>query len=236
VETDSGSRQQFDTEQALVKQLEATVAQDEAQADAARLQLDYATIRAPFDGRAGARLIDVGNIVHPADATALVVITQTTPIGVTFAIPQNLLESLRTAQRDAPVPVDALEPGSSEPLDSGRLTLIDNQADPTTGTIRCKALFPNRAEVLWPGQLVSARVRMGTYRDAIVVPAQAIQTGPKGTYVYVAQDGMAKMRPVKVGTIEGDVAAIVEGLKEGEAVVTEGQFRIEPDSRIAVPG
>jgi multidrug efflux system membrane fusion protein len=233
-ETDSGPRQTLDTTRAQVHQLEASVAGDVAQADVARLQVQYATLRAPVSGRVGARLVDVGNMVHPGDASPLVLLTQIRPSGVTFALPQDTLPELRAAMARAKVPVTALSQDGRQALDEGVLTLVDNQVDTATGTVRCKAIFPNAHESLWPGAFVVARVQLGTLKDAVVVPSAALQSGPDGPFVYVVANGIAKVHRVNVATTNAQSVAIDRGLSDGEQVVTEGQFQIEPDARVTI--
>jgi len=155
--------------------------------------VEFATIRSPIDGRAGARLVDVGNLVHPADVTGLVLLTQIQPVIVSFALPQALLPVLRAQQARAALRVVALTQDASNTLDQGELTLIDNQIDATTGTIRCKATFSNAKEALWPGQFVTARILLGTIHDAVVVPGRRGSGRRRGPIVYVVGDGIARI-------------------------------------------
>jgi multidrug efflux system membrane fusion protein len=233
-ETDSGPRQVLDTARSLVRQSEATVKADEAQIDAARLQVEFATIRSPIDGRAGARLVDVGNLVHPDDVTGLVLLTQIQPVIVSFALPQALLPVLRAQQAHAALRVVALTQDASSMLDQGELTLIDNQIDATTGTIRCKATFSNAKEALWPGQFVTARILLGTIRDAVVVQAAAVQAGAGGPFLYVVGDGIARVRRVVTGQESDGQMVVTNGLSGGESVVVEGQFQLEDGARVSV--
>jgi len=234
LKTDSAPRQVLDTARSLVHQLEATVEADAAQVDSARLQVDYATIRSPIDGRTGARLVDVGNMVHASDATSLVMLTQIRPVSVSFSLPQDVLPVLRARQARGALPVQALAQDGAEILGDGELTLIDNQIDATTGTIHCKATFPNPNEALWPGQFVTTRVLLETISRAVIVPASAIQTGPDGAFVYVAENGVAKLRRVVAGPVSDGAVAILGGVSGGETVIVEGQFQIEPNARITV--
>ncbi len=235
VEADSISTQTRDTARSLVSQLVAAVATDAAQVDLARLSLSYTTIKSPIDGRVGARLIDAGNVVHTTDTNGLVMITQVRPIAVDFAVPQERLNDLRASQRRGPVPVAVLN-DSGEPTDlQGEITLIDNQIDVTTGTIRCKAQFSNADDALWPGQFVTVRVVLKTVADAIVIPSKAVQAGATGPYVYVVTPSRrASARSVHVASVDGDRTMIGSGLRAGETVVTEGQFRLEPDALVHV--
>jgi multidrug efflux system membrane fusion protein len=234
LQTNSAPQQVLDTTRSLVHQLEATVNADSAQIDAARLQVEYATIRAPIDGRTGARLVDVGNMVHPGDVTGLVTLTQIRPVSVSFALPQEVLPALRARQAHGALPVQALTQGGADILGEGELTLIDNQIDTTTGTIRCKATFANPNEVLWPGQFVTTRVLLETLHHAVIVPASAMQTGPGGAFVYVVENSVAKLRKVTAGPAADGVVPIFSGLAGGETVVVEGQFQLEPDARVTV--
>lgn len=233
---DSGGMptQTLDTTRSLVHQLDATINADEAQIDVARLQITFSTIRAPIDGRVGARLVDAGNVVHPGDATGLVVLTQTQPIAVSFALPQKVLPILRAQQAQHPLRVMALTQDTLNVLDEGDLTFIDNQIDAVTGTIRCKATFRNPKEALWPGQFVTARILLQNLHNAVLVPAIAVQTGAEGPYVYVVKDNVAMVRQVSLGQTMDDETVIVSGLAGGESVIVEGQFQLEPDARVVV--
>ena len=235
LQADSTSKQTRDTARSLVAQLSAAVANDAAQVDLARLSLSYATIKAPITGRVGARLIDAGNIVHTADANGLVVITQLSPIAVSFAVPQERLKDLRAAQARGSIPVTVLDDAGGPSENTGEVILIDNQIDTTTGTIRCKAQFPNAGDTLWPGQFVTVRVALKMLPDAILIPAIAVQNGSDGSYVYVvAADHRAKARGVHTGSVEGDQTVVLSGLSAGETVVTEGQYRLEPDALVHI--
>jgi multidrug efflux system membrane fusion protein len=235
LQADSTSKQTRDTARSLVAQLTAAVANDAAQVDLARLSLAYATIKAPISGRVGARLIDAGNIVHTADANGLVVITQLSPIAVTFAVPQERLKDLRAAQARGSIPVTVLDDAGGSSENTGEVILIDNQIDTTTGTIRCKAQFSNASDTLWPGQFVTVKVTLKSQPDAILIPTIAVQNGSEGPYVYVvAADNRAKARVVRIGSVEGEQTIIVGGLSAGETVVTEGQYRLEPDASVHI--
>jgi multidrug efflux system membrane fusion protein len=235
LQADSTSRQTRDTARSLVAQLTAAVANDAAQVDLARLSLSYATIKAPITGRVGARLIDAGNIVHSADAAGLVVITQMSPIAVSFAIPQERLGDLRAAQVRGPIPVTVLDEAGGPGANRGEVILIDNQIDATTGTIRCKAQFSNASDTLWPGQFVTVRIALKTLPDAILIPTIAVQNGSEGPYAYVVTaSNRVQARLVHIGSVEGDQTIVVSGLSAGETVVTEGQFRLEPDTPVHI--
>ncbi len=235
LKADSTSTQVRDTARSLVAELTAAVANDAAQVDLARLSLSYTTIRAPITGRVGARLIDAGNIVHTADANGLVVITQLSPIAVSFAVPQERLKDLRAAQAHGSIPVTVLNDAGVPSENAGEVILIDNQIDTTTGTIHCKAQFSNASDTLWPGQFVTVRVALKNLLDAILIPTIAVQNGSEGPYVYVVTpDNRAQARVVHIGSVEGDQTIVASGLSAGETAVTEGQFRLEPNALIHI--
>jgi multidrug efflux system membrane fusion protein len=235
LKADSTSTQVRDTARSLVAELTAAVANDAAQVDLARLSLSYTTIKAPITGRVGARLVDAGNIVHTADANGLVVITQLSPIAVSFAVPQERLKDLRAAQAHGSIPVTVLNDAGDPSENAGEVILIDNQIDTTTGTIHCKAQFSNASDTLWPGQFVTVRVALKNLPDAILIPTIAVQNGSEGPYVYVVTpDNRAKARVVQIGSVEGAQTIIAGALSAGETVVTEGQFRLEPDALVHI--
>jgi membrane fusion protein, multidrug efflux system len=228
-------QQQLDSARATAAELKATVAQDQAQIDNARVQLDYATIRAPLDGLTGARLVDAGNMVHATDTTGLVLITQVQPIYVSFTLPQDVLPALLNARAHGAVAVVASNRDASQQLDSGVLSLIDNQIDPTTGTIHCKATFGNSKQTLWPGQFVSLRIVLATQQNALTIPSAAVQQGNNGDYVFVVKkDNTAELRPVTVASNENDVSVVSHGLVKGERVVVQGQFKLEDGSTVHI--
>jgi multidrug efflux system membrane fusion protein len=227
--------QQVDTQRAQVKQLEDTVKGDRAAIDAAQTQLSYTTITAPFDGVTGIRLVDPGNIVHLTDPTGIVVLTQVQPITVIFPLPSADIPDVQEALAKGEVKVEAYTQDDKKELDRGRLLLIDNQADPTSGTVRLKAMFPNSAEKLWPGTFVNAHVITRVVNDGLTVPLTAVQQGPKGPYVYVIKpDGTVETRLVTVVQSRSNQALIGEGLTAGETVVTAGQYRLAGGTRVTV--
>jgi len=227
------TRQSFDQQTALVGQVEAAIKGDQAQIDTAKLNLGYADIRSPIDGRLGARLVDVGNLVHAADNTTLVTITQLKPIFVSFTLPQDTIDEVRQHQQQAPLVVRAYSGDGSELLSDGELTLIDNAIDQSTGTIHLKARFANRDERLWPGEFVNLRVILMTRPNVATVPSQTVQEGPNGDYVYVIKsDDTVERRIVDVTSIQDGVAAIIKGLTPGERVVVEGQYRLTEGARV----
>lgn len=228
---DAATQQQLDTQRALVSQLEATVQMDEAQVAFAQVQLGYTTITAPIGGRVGARLVDPGNIVHATDTGGLVVINQIDPISVIFTVPESAVGDINTAMADTPqgLPVTALGRESNQPLGEGKLVLVNNQIDTTTGTVQLKALFPNPRHVLWPGQYVNARLQLGVRKQALTVPAAVVQRGQNGTYAYALDDqGIARIQPIRVAVIQDNVAVVDDGLKAGERVVVDGQYKLRP--------
>ena len=228
LQMDSTTAQTRDTALATVHQLTAMIANDDAQIELAKMSLSYATIRAPFSGRIGARLVDAGNIVHTTDTGGLAVLTQIQPITLSFALPQDRLPELREAQRRGPVPVIAATQDGREVLDRGELTFIDNQIDPVTGTVRCKAIFPNSRDNLWPGQFVTATTRLRVLPDALTVPTSAVQQNSEGMFVYVvSNDLVARARTIHLVGVQDDRSIVDSGLSGGERVVTEGHFRLE---------
>jgi membrane fusion protein, multidrug efflux system len=234
---DSIAKQQVDTQEALVRQYEGTVKFDQGQIDNAKLQLAYSTITAPIGGRLGLRLVDPGNIVRAGDANGLVVITQLQPIAAVFTIPQDSLpEVLKRLRSGAPLPVEAYDREQKTRLATGKLLTVDNQIDPTTGTIKLKAQFPNEDGSLFPNQFVNARLQLDTRRGATLVPAAAVQRGVPGTFVYVLkEDRTVALRPVKTGVSEGENVAIDSGLAPGEIVVVEGSDRLRDGAKAEVP-
>jgi membrane fusion protein, multidrug efflux system len=225
--------QTYDTQRYLVDQLDGTVKSDQAAIDNAQTQLSYTQITAPFDGRCGIRQVDQGNYVTPA--STLLVLTQLKPISVVFTLPQQNLLIVNEASAKGPLRVSALDSTQKNSLDEGTLAVVDNQIDPTTGTIKLKATFPNPNLKLWPGQFVNNRLLVSTRNDGLVVPASVIQRGPNGAYAYViTQDKTAEMRPVQVAQIDGGQALIDSGLKDGEQVVVDGQYKLQPDSPVQI--
>jgi multidrug efflux system membrane fusion protein len=234
---DSIAKQQVDTQEALVRQYEGTVKFDQGQIDNAKLQLIYSTITAPIGGRLGLRLVDPGNIVHASDANGLVVITQLQPIAAVFTIPQdNLPEVLKRLRAGTPLPVEAYDRSQKTRLATGRLLTVDNQIDPTTGTIKLKAQFSNEDGSLFANQFVNVRLQLDTQRGATLVPASAVQRGSQGTFVYVLKDdGTVALRLVRTGVSEGENVAIDSGVVPGEIVVTDGSDRLRDGAKAEVP-
>jgi membrane fusion protein, multidrug efflux system len=227
-------QQDFDTSKYQVDQFQAAVQADQAAIEAAKTQFDYTQIRSPIDGRTGVRLVDAGNIVHAADLNGIVVITQMHPISVVFTLPeQNLQEILNQGGVNGGLHVSALDRGNTTALDEGTLAVVDNQIDQTTGTMKLKATFPNPDLKLWPGKFVNARLILTVRKGAIVIPSGVVQRGPQGTYAYVIKpDKTVEMRPIKVAQTEANLALIDSGLKAGEQVVVDGQYKLQPGSHV----
>lgn len=229
------TRQSYEDQQGLVAQLEAALKGDQAQIDTAKLNLDFTEIRSPIDGRTGARLVDIGNLLQVANNTPLVVITQMKPIFVSFTLPQNTLDEIRHYQQLAPLAVTALSADGATQLAQGRLTLIDNTINQATGTIHLKAQFANRDERLWPGEFVKARLILRQRHDVATVPSQTVQQGPDGDYVYlIGQDDTVTRRLVEVADVQDGLAVITKGLRPGQQVVVEGQYRLTEGARVTL--
>ncbi|MGA8194774.1 MAG: efflux RND transporter periplasmic adaptor subunit [Acetobacteraceae bacterium] len=233
------SAQQADTARAQVAQLEAQVTQDQAQIDTARTQLGYTTIIAPLEGRTGMRQVDAGNIVHAADTTGMVMITQLHPISVMFTLPQQSLPAVANAMRgETPKVLAYVQGAAGSPagvLDTGVLAVLDNQVDPTTGTIKLKATFPNSGERLWPGAFVGVQLQVDTAKNAVVIPSAAVQRGPRGAYIYVIdQNNTASRRNVVVGHEDGQGSIITEGVTPGDKVVIDGTSRLSDASKVTI--
>lgn len=229
------SQQQVDDQRTIVAQLEATVRLDRAQADTAKLQLNYTHIVAPIDGRTGIRQIDVGNLIHQNDANPLVTIAQLDPIVVFFTLPEDNIGEVGRHMSEGPLTVEAFSRDGKTVLGRGRVALIDNQINQSTGTIRIKAVFDNPKRALWPNQFVKARLLLTTRRDVLVVPASAIQRGPQGTFVFlISREQKAELRPVEVDASVGDLALIASGVAPGEQVVADGQYHLAPGARVSV--
>jgi membrane fusion protein, multidrug efflux system len=235
---DSIAKQQLDTQEALVHQYEGAVKVDQGQIDNARLQLVYCRITSPISGRVGLRLVDPGNIVHAADANGLIVITQLEPISVVFSIPEDNLPQLQQQMRAGRrLAVDAYDRDMKRKLAAGSLMTIDNQIDPTTGTVKLKALFENSDNALFPNQFVNARLLLDTRRNVVLVPNAAMQRSPQSAFVFVVKpDHTVEARNVEVQGSEGDRTAIARGLAAGEIVVTDGVDRLQPGMKVDMRG
>jgi multidrug efflux system membrane fusion protein len=228
------SRQQVDTQNAMVAQLQANIKGDDAAIDAARLNLQFTSITSPIDGRTGLRLVDPGNLIHATDTTGIVTITQIHPISVIFTLPQDTLPQIQTAMSMGKLPVLAYTADDKTMLGTGELLTTDNTIDQSTGTIRLKAVFQNQESRLWPGQFINVRLTLGTLKNALTVPSVAVQRGPSGLFVYVIKpDSTAAVQPVDVTQDDGQIAVIGKGLDDDVQVVTGGQSRLQNGTRVA---
>jgi multidrug efflux system membrane fusion protein len=232
---DLASKQTVDTQRATLAQAQAQLKSDDATIENARTQLSYTTITAPINGRTGIRLVDPGNIVHATDTAGIVVMTQLQPISVMFTLPEDEVPKMTEALSKGTTSVVALARDDGTVLDSGVVALLDNQIDQTTGTIRVKATFPNARLRLWPGEFVSARVLVNMHKQALTIPAAALQRGPDGMFAYVVQaDSTVGMRPLKVTLLDENTVIVDSGLNAGERVVTSNLYRLEPGSSVRI--
>src|SRR4051794_36831976 len=233
--SNAGSKQQADTQRAVVAQQEALVKADQAAIDNAQATLGYTKIIAPLSGRAGLRQVDQGNIIHAADATGLVIITQLQPIAVQFSLPQQQIVRVNAAAAKGALAVDVFGNDGVTVVDTGTLKGIDNQVDPTTGTLKLKAEFPNTKFQLWPGQFVNVRLKVETLEKAIVVPTSAVQRGPAGTFSYVIGEGdIATAKPVVVTQQNESDAVIASGLTTSDRVVTTGFANLSDGAKVFI--
>jgi multidrug efflux system membrane fusion protein len=225
---DLASKQTVDTQRAMVDQLTAQLQVDQAQIDNARTQLDYTRITSPIDGRTGLRLVDPGNIVHAADTTGIVVVTQVQPIAVIFTLPEENLGTVGAALAAGPVKVTTVSRDAGTELDEGTLSLIDNQIEQATGSAKFKAIFKNARNTLWPGQYVNAKVLVRTDKRALVIPSAAVQLGAKGPFTYVVKsDSTVEVRPLQLGQDSDGMTIVTGGLEPAERVVTTNQYRLQ---------
>jgi membrane fusion protein, multidrug efflux system len=229
------AQQQIENQQYTVNQFEGVVKSDQSQIDNAKLNLIYCHITAPIGGRVGLRLVDEGNMVHPTDSTPLVVITQLQPISVAFTLAQdNIWRVMEKPDGGEGLPVDAFDRDFSRKIASGKLMAVDNQVDVSTGTVKLKASFDNEHNELFPNQFVNARLLVDTIKDAILVPAAAVQPGPESWYCYVVnpEDNTVDLRPIELGAQEGDRAVVAKGLNEGDLVVTDGVDKLQKGTKV----
>jgi multidrug efflux system membrane fusion protein len=226
-------QQQVATQVATLNSAEGAVKSDQGQIDSAKLNLTYARITSPITGRIGLRLIDAGNIVHAADTSGLVVITQLDPIAVVFTIPEDQLDQLLPQMKTRALPVDAYDRDLKKKIASGVLKTVDNQIDPTTGTVKLKAEFANATSALFPNQFVNARLLVDTVKNAVIVPSAAVQRSPQSMFVYVIKpDKTVESRDVVVRLTEGDQTALASGVSDGETVVTDGVDKLQQGTRV----
>jgi multidrug efflux system membrane fusion protein len=231
----SGSiaQQQVDTQKALVDQLDGTVRTDQAQIDNAKLQITYCHITAPFNGRVGLRQVDPGNIAHASDTNPMLILTQLQPIAVIFTLPEDQLPEVAKRMKQATLEVDAFSRDDQTKLATGKLLVIDNQIDPTTGTAKLKAVFDNKDNQLWPNQFVNADLLLETRKNATVLPTAAILRGPQGTFVYaVNTDKTVVNKTVAISLTQGNTTVVTSGLNPGDMVVTDGQDKLQSGSHI----
>ncbi|MCX7222137.1 MAG: MdtA/MuxA family multidrug efflux RND transporter periplasmic adaptor subunit [Burkholderiales bacterium] len=235
---DSIAPQLLDTQAALVRKFEGLIKSDQATVDNARLQLSYTTITAPIAGRLGLRRVDAGNLLNANDPAGVVVITQTQPIAVMFTLPENDLPAVRAPMLlGQTLAVDAYDRADLNRLAEGKLSSIDNQIDISTGTVKLKAEFANQTDALFPNQFVNIRMKVRTLQDALTIPAAAVQQGNRGAFVYVVEsDGLASVKPVKIGDRSGERLVILEGIKVGDRVVLEGTDRLRAGAKVRVIG
>jgi multidrug efflux system membrane fusion protein len=233
--SNAGSKQQADTQRAVVAQQEALVNADQAAIDNAQAMLSYTKIIAPLSGRAGLRQVDQGNIIHASDVTGLVIITQLQPIAVQFSLPQQQIVRVNAASAKGTLSVDVFGNDGATVIDTGVLKGIDNQVDPTTGTLKLKAEFPNANFQLWPGQFVNVRLKVDTLSKAIVVPTSAVQRGPAGTFSYVIDDAnIVTAKPVAVTQQNEIEAVIASGLSPSDRVVTTGFANLSDGAKVII--
>ncbi|MGA2449266.1 MAG: efflux RND transporter periplasmic adaptor subunit [Polyangiaceae bacterium] len=226
--------QQYTDQQAMADQLDAQIQSDQATINAALLNLDYARVTSPIDGVTGIRLVDPGNVVHAADATGLIVVTQLDPIAVFFTLPEDDLTPINEAMAAGELDVDALSRDGDKVLGTGKLKVIDNEINAQTATLKLKAVFDNPQHRLWPNQFVKARLRLSTRKNALTIPAAVVQHGPQGTFAYVVgADTTVSNRPVTVVAVQGDLAVVGNELKAGEQVVVDGQAQLRPGAKVA---
>jgi multidrug efflux system membrane fusion protein len=229
------TQQNVDAQQAKVDQTKATIDADQAAIEAAQTQLNYATITAPIDGVVGFRQVDIGNIIHTADVSPLTVLTQIVPCTVVFTLPQNDLGPVGEAMLHGVVSVLAFDQDDKQQLAEGRLLLINNQIDQSTSTIQLKAEFQNQDKRLWPGEFVRIRILITTRKDAVTIPAVALQRGPEGFYVWViTPDNTAEQRPIEAQPVSEDLTIATKGLNAGEHVVVDGQSRLDAGTHVAI--
>ncbi len=227
------AQQQYNTQQSTVGQMQGAVRADQAAVNNAKLNLAYAHITAPITGRIGLRLVDPGNMVHASDQNGLLVIAQLEPIAVMFTLPEDNLQAVLQRIRTGTLEVDAYTRDNRTRVAKGKLLTIDNQIDPSTGTFKLKSVFDNRDRALWPNQFVNARILLNTIQGALLVPAAAIQHGAQGDFVYVVKpDNVVDARAVHVALTEGISSAVDRGVQAGEQVVTDGQDKLQPGSKV----
>jgi membrane fusion protein, multidrug efflux system len=229
------TEQNVDLQQAKVDQLKASIDADAAAIESAQTQLDYTVITAPTDGRVGVRLVDPGNLVRASDAGSIASLVLSRPAAVMFTLPARALDGVRQAMASGPVEVAAFDQDNRTLLGTGKLLLVDNSIDQATSTIKLKAMFPNEDERLWPGEFVNARLLLEVRRDVIAVPSAALQRGPQGLFIWVVTpDSTAVVRRIEIGPTTDNSIIISAGLNEGDRVVTDGQYKLQPNAPVTV--
>jgi len=229
------AKQDLDTQEASFGQYEGTIAADRAAVDSAKLNLSYTRITSPINGRIGLRQVDIGNYVQASSTTPMVVITQLHPIAIVFTLPEDQLQAVRQRMKQGTLAVDVYGRDDQTRLSTGKLLTIDNQIDQTTGTAKLKAVFENPENSLWPNQFVNVHLLLETRKDALTMPASAIQRGPQGTFTYVVDaKNTVQVKPVQIALTQGNTVVIESGLQAGDRVVTDGQEKLQPGSRVNV--
>jgi membrane fusion protein, multidrug efflux system len=231
------AQQQYDTQKSQVGQIEGQIGADKAQIENAALQLSFTRITAPIPGIVGLRLVDVGNTIHASDPNGLVVITQVQPIAVIFTLPEDDISTVVQRMRTGPLDVEAYTRDDQTKIATGKLVTVNNQIDPTTGTDKFKGIFENKEHTLWPNQFVNVRLLLDVKKNALTIPVAAIQRGASGSFVYVVKpDSSVESRTIQTSTTESGIATVDKGLSAGEMVVTDGQDKLQPGSKVAVQG
>jgi len=229
------AKQDLDTQEASFGQYEGTIAADKAAINSANLNLVYTRVTSPIDGRIGLRQVDIGNYVQASSTTPMVVITQLHPIAIVFTLPEDQLQAVRQRMKQGTLVVDVYGRDDQTKLSTGKLLTIDNQIDQTTGTAKLKAVFENPDNSLWPNQFVNVHLLLERRKDALTMPASAIQRGPQGTFTYVVDDkNTVQVKPVQIALTQGNVVLIESGLQAGDKVVTDGQEKLQPGTRVNV--
>jgi multidrug efflux system membrane fusion protein len=219
--------QQVADQKSQVAQLRSAVQSDQAAVEDARTQLSYTALTAPFDGVTGLRTLDVGNIIHATDTSGLTVVTQIQPISVVFTLPAADIQQVMEGVTRGPLTATAYDQVGTRLLDTGRLLLVNNQADPATGTVQLKALFPNLQRLLWPGVFVNVELAISVVKDALIIPTDAVQQGAKGPFVFVVgKDSKVATRPIQMGQRQHDAVVVTSGVQAGDSVVEQGQYRL----------
>jgi membrane fusion protein, multidrug efflux system len=227
------AKQDLDTQEASFGQYEGTIAADKAAIDSAKLNLVYTRITSPINGRIGLRQVDIGNYVQASSTTPMVVITQMHPIAIVFTLPEDQLQAVRQRMKQGTLEVNVYSRDDQTKLSTGKLLTIDNQIDPTTGTAKLKAVFENPDNNLWPNQFVNVHLLLETRKDAITMPAAAIQRGPQGTFTYLVDSkNTVQMKPVQIALTQGNVVVVGSGVDPGDRVVTDGQEKLQAGTRV----